>query len=87
MSKPQSHGQKVKPKRLSIRRTRSPNIDAGRHDGAEGTESALPPAARERLWNLFEQIEREVENVYIENLTCKYNTVCNVCEIPVILTG
>lgn len=72
MSKPQASGQKVKPKRLSIRRTRSPNIDSSRHDGGEGTDTALPPAARDRLWNLFEQIEREFENVYIENLTCKY---------------
>lgn len=72
MSKPQASGQKHKPKRLSIRRTRSPNIDAVRHDGSEGTETVLPPAARERLWHLFEQIERDFENVYIENLTCKY---------------
>lgn len=85
MSKPQASGQKVKPKRLSIRRTRSPN-DVSRHDG-EGTDSAIPPAARERLWNLFDQIERDFENVYIENLTCKYNIVCDLSEIPVILTG
>lgn len=74
MSKQPAGGLKGKQKRLSIRRTRSPSSESGRHDGSavnEAVESALPPATRARLWNLFEQIEREFEGVYIENLACE----------------
>jgi hypothetical protein len=75
MSKQPAGAIKGKPKRLSIRRTRSPSGESGRHDGNEAVESALPPAARARLWSLFEQIEREFEGVYIENLACEYNAL------------
>ena len=86
MSKQPPTGQKAKAKRLSIRRVRSPNIESSRHDGSEGPDSALPSAARERLWNLFEQIEREFENVYVENLTCEYKLIIQFLGYLLIIT-
>jgi hypothetical protein len=40
----------------------------------EGSDpvSILPPAFRSRLYGLFNQIEREFEALYSENLLCKY---------------
>ncbi|CAH1241171.1 WDR37 [Branchiostoma lanceolatum] len=65
-----------KPKRgksLSLRRTHS-STEADRENPRHGSftvevqESVLPPHLRARLWDLFQQIEREVEVVYAENL-------------------
>ena len=76
MNKPQAGSIKIKAKRLSIRRTRSPNrmaAEAMRHEGFDqDRESSLPPNLRSRLWTLFAQIEREFECVHAENLACKY---------------
>ena len=75
MSKQQAGSIKIKAKRLSIRRTRSPNrmtSERLRHEGYEqDRESSLPPELRSRLWSLFSQIEREFECVHAENLACK----------------
>lgn len=35
-------------------------------------DSKLPSSVRSTLLELFGQIEREFENLYIENLECKY---------------
>ena len=76
MSKQQAGSIKIKAKRLSIRRTRSPNrmgSERIRHEGFDqDRESSLPPELRSRLWSLFAQIEREFERVHAENLACKY---------------
>ncbi|XP_032222358.2 WD repeat-containing protein 37 isoform X2 [Nematostella vectensis] len=83
MSKQQaSGGQKVKPKRLSIRRTRTRSPD-GRHDGLAEEASSLPPEARTRLWNLFAQIEREFEGVHAENCALRER----VEKLEIILSG
>ncbi|KAM6971408.1 WD repeat-containing protein 37-like [Tautogolabrus adspersus] len=63
--------QKRKAHSLSIRRTnsteeRTPGIIRG--DMLEGQDSKLPLALRSNLLDLFGQIEREFENLYIENL-------------------
>ncbi|XP_054893523.1 WD repeat-containing protein 37-like isoform X1 [Poeciliopsis prolifica] len=63
--------QKRKAHSLSIRRTNSteerpPGILRG--DMLEGQDSKLPLALRNNLLDLFGQIEREFENLYIENL-------------------
>ncbi|XP_060919926.1 WD repeat-containing protein 37-like isoform X2 [Labrus mixtus] len=63
--------QKRKAHSLSIRRTnsteeRTPGITRG--DMLEGQDSKLPLALRSNLLDLFGQIEREFENLYIENL-------------------
>ncbi|KAM9713100.1 WD repeat-containing protein 37-like isoform 4-T7 [Menidia menidia] len=63
--------QKRKAHSLSIRRTNStedrpPGILRG--DMLEGQDSKLPIALRTNLLDLFGQIEREFENLYIENL-------------------
>ena len=75
MSKQQAGSIKIKPKRLSIRRTRSPNrmgSERMRRDGYEqDRESSLPSDVRSRLWSLFVQIEREFECMHAENLACK----------------
>lgn len=75
MSKQQAGSIKIKPKRLSIRRTRSPNrmgSEGIRHEGFDqDRESSLPPELRSRLWSLFAQIEREFECVHAENLARK----------------
>ena len=75
MSKNQAGSIKIKPKRLSIRRTRSPTrvrSERMRHEGYDqDRESSLPPELRSRLGSLFAQIEREFECVHAENLACK----------------
>lgn len=75
MSKHQAGSIKIKPKRLSIRRTRSPNRIGAERMRQEAydqdRESSLPPELRSRLWSLFAQIEREIECVYAENIACK----------------
>ncbi|XP_023121061.1 WD repeat-containing protein 37-like isoform X1 [Amphiprion ocellaris] len=63
--------QKRKAHSLSIRRTnsteeRQPGILRG--DMLEGQDSKLPLALRNNLLDLFGQIEREFENLYIENI-------------------
>uniref|UniRef100_A0A8C7YJU3 WD repeat domain 37 n=1 Tax=Oryzias sinensis TaxID=183150 RepID=A0A8C7YJU3_9TELE len=63
--------QKRKAHSLSIRRTNStedrpPGVLRG--DMLEGQDSKLPPAVRNNLLDLFGQIEREFEILYIENL-------------------
>uniref|UniRef100_A0A8D3BMR7 WD repeat-containing protein 37 n=1 Tax=Scophthalmus maximus TaxID=52904 RepID=A0A8D3BMR7_SCOMX len=63
--------QKRKAHSLSIRRTnstedRSPGVQRG--DMLEGQDSKLPLSLRNNLLDLFGQIEREFENLYIENL-------------------
>ena len=79
MNKPQAGSIKIKAKRLSIRRTRSPNrmgSEAIRQEAFDqDRESSLPPNLRSRLWALFAQIEREFECVHAENLACKYTKI------------
>lgn len=41
-------------------------------------DSKLPSSVRSTLLELFGQIEREFENLYIENLECEY---CSLFEI------
>ncbi|KAK7881381.1 hypothetical protein WMY93_029790 [Mugilogobius chulae] len=63
--------QKRKAHSLSIRRTNSTEErPAGLHRGdmLDGQDSKLPMALRNNLLDLFGQIEREFENLYIENL-------------------
>lgn len=63
--------QKRKAHSLSIRRTNSTEErPAGilRGDMLEGQDSKLPLSLRNNLLDLFGQIEREFENLYIENL-------------------
>lgn len=77
MSKQQAGSIKIKPKRLSIRRTaRSPNrmgSERLRHDAFDqDRETSLPPEVRSRLWTLFAQIEREFECLHAENIACKW---------------
>ena len=52
------------------------SLSFGRSDPMnEGSEpvSILPTAFRSRLYGLFNQIEREFEALYSENLLCKHN--------------
>ncbi|XP_070535495.1 WD repeat-containing protein 37-like isoform X2 [Ptychodera flava] len=59
---------KTNKQRLSIRRTHSSQDgDSDFKRLSEGVDSALPPALRSRLWELFAQIEREFECVCAEN--------------------
>ncbi|XP_041099647.1 WD repeat-containing protein 37 isoform X2 [Polyodon spathula] len=62
--------QKRKSHSLSIRRTNSTEQDrpAMQRDVLEGQDSKLPSAVRHNLLELFGQIEREFENLYIENV-------------------
>uniref|UniRef100_A0A8C0C123 WD repeat-containing protein 37 n=1 Tax=Buteo japonicus TaxID=224669 RepID=A0A8C0C123_9AVES len=62
--------QKRKSHSLSIRRTNSSEQErAGlQRDMLEGQDSKLPSSVRNTLLELFGQIEREFENLYIENL-------------------
>uniref|UniRef100_A0A8C1P5Y8 WD repeat-containing protein 37 n=1 Tax=Cyprinus carpio TaxID=7962 RepID=A0A8C1P5Y8_CYPCA len=62
--------QKRKSHSLSIRRTNSTEQDRPgmQRDLLEGQDSKLPMALRSNLLDLFGQIEREFENLYIENL-------------------
>lgn len=63
--------QKRKAHSLSLRRTNStedrpPGFQRG--EMLDGQDSKLPPSLRNNLLDLFGQIEREFENLYIENL-------------------
>ncbi|XP_015210338.1 WD repeat-containing protein 37 isoform X2 [Lepisosteus oculatus] len=62
--------QKRKSHSLSIRRTNSTEQDrAGmQREMLEGQDSKLPASLRNNLLDLFGQIEREFENLYIENV-------------------
>ncbi|XP_077591759.1 WD repeat-containing protein 37 isoform X1 [Stigmatopora nigra] len=63
--------QKRKAHSLSIRRTNSTEErPPATHRGEmlEGQDSKLPPSLRNNLLDLFGQIEREFENLYIENI-------------------
>ncbi|KAF3857827.1 hypothetical protein F7725_011028 [Dissostichus mawsoni] len=64
--------QKRKSHSLSIRRTNSTEQERSglQRDMLEGQESKLPLSVRSNLLDLFSQIEREFENIYIENLEC-----------------
>ncbi|KAF0883005.1 NOG1 protein, partial [Crocuta crocuta] len=72
--------QKRKSHSLSIRRTNSSEQErAGLpREMLEGQDSKLPSSVRSTLLELFGQIEREFENLYIENLECKKRlAACN----------
>ncbi|XP_068425206.1 WD repeat-containing protein 37 isoform X2 [Clinocottus analis] len=62
--------QKRKSHSLSIRRTNSTEQERSglQRDMLEGQDSKLPPSLRSNLLDLFSQIEREFENLHIENL-------------------
>ncbi|KAI1901381.1 hypothetical protein AGOR_G00033810 [Albula goreensis] len=62
--------QKRKSHSLSIRRTNSTEQDRTgmQRDMLEGQDSKLPLSLRNNLLDLFGQIEREFENLYIENI-------------------
>ncbi|XP_037313852.2 WD repeat-containing protein 37-like isoform X5 [Pungitius pungitius] len=62
--------QKRKSHSLSIRRTNSTEQERSglQRDMLEGQDSKLPPSLRTNLLDLFTQIEREFENLYVENL-------------------
>ncbi|XP_056452195.1 WD repeat-containing protein 37-like isoform X1 [Gadus chalcogrammus] len=62
--------QKRKSHSLSIRRTNSTEQDRGglQRDLMESQDSKLPVSLRSNLLDLFGQIEREFENLHIENL-------------------
>uniref|UniRef100_A0A665VL02 WD repeat-containing protein 37 n=1 Tax=Echeneis naucrates TaxID=173247 RepID=A0A665VL02_ECHNA len=63
--------QKRKAHSLSIRRTNSTEerpLGMQRGDMLEGQDSKLPLSLRNNLLDLFGQIEREFENLYIENI-------------------
>lgn len=63
--------QKRKAHSLSIRRTNSTEdrpLGIHRGDMLDGQDSKLPLALRNNLLDLFGQIEREFENLYIENI-------------------
>ena len=59
-------------------KTKRPNVR--NRDGLFGEdggqqESSLPPHIRANLWQLFSQIEREVEIVYAENIARKSSRI------------
>lgn len=90
MSKHQAGSVKIKPKRLSIRKTRSPTRigermlqEAYDHD----RESSLPPELRSRLWSLFAQIEREFEGVYAENIALQERVEALNEKLDLVLSG
>uniref|UniRef100_A0AAY4ADV9 WD repeat-containing protein 37 n=1 Tax=Denticeps clupeoides TaxID=299321 RepID=A0AAY4ADV9_9TELE len=68
--------QKRKSHSLSIRRTNSTEQDRTGlpRDLLEGQESKLPQPLRNNLLDLFGQIEREFETLYIENLESSHST-------------
>uniref|UniRef100_A0AAQ5XF82 WD repeat-containing protein 37 n=1 Tax=Amphiprion ocellaris TaxID=80972 RepID=A0AAQ5XF82_AMPOC len=68
--------QKRKSHSLSIRRTNSTEQDRSglQRDMVEGQDSKLPLSLRSNLLDLFSQIEREFENLYIENLESSHST-------------
>ncbi|XP_043546605.1 WD repeat-containing protein 37 isoform X2 [Chiloscyllium plagiosum] len=61
---------KRKPHAISIRRTNSSEQERvlSQREMLEGQDSKLPSSIRQPLLELFGQIEREFENLYIENL-------------------
>uniref|UniRef100_A0A8D0ALJ9 WD repeat-containing protein 37 n=1 Tax=Sander lucioperca TaxID=283035 RepID=A0A8D0ALJ9_SANLU len=75
--------QKRKAHSLSIRRTNSIEerpLGIQRGDMLEGQDSKLPLSLRNNLLDLFGQIEREFENLYIENLEyCMYVCLLMPC--------
>uniref|UniRef100_A0A2K5YR57 WD repeat-containing protein 37 n=1 Tax=Mandrillus leucophaeus TaxID=9568 RepID=A0A2K5YR57_MANLE len=68
--------QKRKSHSLSIRRTNSSEQERTGlpRDMLEGQDSKLPSSVRSTLLDLFGQIEREFENLYIENLESSHST-------------
>uniref|UniRef100_A0A2I3RMB8 WD repeat-containing protein 37 n=4 Tax=Hominoidea TaxID=314295 RepID=A0A2I3RMB8_PANTR len=68
--------QKRKSHSLSIRRTNSSEQERTGlpRDMLEGQDSKLPSSVRSTLLELFGQIEREFENLYIENLESSHST-------------
>uniref|UniRef100_A0A665XGB0 WD repeat-containing protein 37 n=1 Tax=Echeneis naucrates TaxID=173247 RepID=A0A665XGB0_ECHNA len=68
--------QKRKSHSLSIRRTNSTEQDRSglQRDMLEGQDTKLPLSLRNNLLDLFSQIEREFENLYIENLESSHST-------------
>uniref|UniRef100_A0A8C4IBS6 WD repeat-containing protein 37 n=1 Tax=Dicentrarchus labrax TaxID=13489 RepID=A0A8C4IBS6_DICLA len=68
--------QKRKSHSLSIRRTNSTEQDRSglQRDMLEGQDSKLPLSLRSNLMDMFSQIEREFENLYIENLESSHST-------------
>uniref|UniRef100_A0A672H952 WD repeat-containing protein 37 n=1 Tax=Salarias fasciatus TaxID=181472 RepID=A0A672H952_SALFA len=68
--------QKRKSHSLSIRRTNSTEQERSglQRDVLEGQDSKLPLPLRTNLLDLFSQIEREFENLYIENLEPSHST-------------
>uniref|UniRef100_A0A8C6PQP0 WD repeat-containing protein 37 n=1 Tax=Nothobranchius furzeri TaxID=105023 RepID=A0A8C6PQP0_NOTFU len=68
--------QKRKSHSLSIRRTNSTEQDRSglQRDMLEGQDSKLPLSLRSNLLDLFSQIEREFENLYLENLEPSHST-------------
>uniref|UniRef100_A0A2K6QZL3 WD repeat-containing protein 37 n=1 Tax=Rhinopithecus roxellana TaxID=61622 RepID=A0A2K6QZL3_RHIRO len=68
--------QKRKSHSLSIRRTNSSEQERTGlpRDMLEGQDSKLPSSVRNTLLELFGQIEREFENLYIENLESSHST-------------
>uniref|UniRef100_A0AAY4B5B6 WD repeat-containing protein 37 n=1 Tax=Denticeps clupeoides TaxID=299321 RepID=A0AAY4B5B6_9TELE len=68
--------QKRKSHSLSIRRTNSTEQErpGGVRDMLEGQDNKLPLSLKSNLLELFGQIEREFENLYIENLESSHST-------------
>ncbi|EDL32279.1 WD repeat domain 37 [Mus musculus] len=68
--------QKRKSHSLSIRRTNSSEQERTGlpREMLEGQDSKLPSSVRSTLLELFGQIEREFENLYIENLESSHST-------------
>uniref|UniRef100_A0A4W5QV52 WD repeat-containing protein 37 n=1 Tax=Hucho hucho TaxID=62062 RepID=A0A4W5QV52_9TELE len=68
--------QKRKSHSLSIRRTNSTEQERTglQREMLEGQDSKLPLSLRSNLLDLFGQIEREFENLYIENIESSHST-------------
>uniref|UniRef100_A0A8C7HUL1 WD repeat-containing protein 37 n=3 Tax=Salmoninae TaxID=504568 RepID=A0A8C7HUL1_ONCKI len=71
--------QKRKSHSLSIRRSNSTDqeqrtVTGMQRDMLDGQDSKLPLSLRSNLLDLFGQIEREFENLYIENLESSHST-------------
>jgi hypothetical protein len=43
---------------------------------SELEDSPIPPTLRCRLYDLFQQIEKEFEMLYSENIGCKHSFIC-----------
>lgn len=73
MSKYPSGEGKAKSKKLSIGRNRSPkSVEERPHYGAQYMNENIPEKCRKKLSELFLQIEKEFEKVYVENQSRKY---------------